>query len=49
MELTSAEAANPADSMIAEAGLHVERLETMYIPGPRTHSYNYWGRAVPNP
>jgi hypothetical protein len=21
-------------------------METMYIPGPRTHSFNYWGAAV---
>jgi ubiquinone/menaquinone biosynthesis C-methylase UbiE len=34
------------DDMIENAGFAIEGLETMYIPGPRTHSFNYWGRAV---
>lgn len=27
------------------AGLRFERLDQMYIPGPRVLSYNYWGAA----
>jgi ubiquinone/menaquinone biosynthesis C-methylase UbiE len=34
-------------AMIAGAGFRFERLETMYIPGPRPMSFNYWGAAVP--
>lgn len=35
----------PIDEMVKNAGFRIEKLETMYIPGPRTHSYNYWGTA----
>jgi ubiquinone/menaquinone biosynthesis C-methylase UbiE len=36
----------PIDVLIASAGFRLADLETMYIPGPRTHSFNYWGAAV---
>ena len=35
----------PIDELIASAGFDIEQLKTMYIPGPRTHSFNYWGTA----
>jgi len=28
-----------------QAGLKLERLEEMYVPGPKTLGYNYWGSA----
>jgi len=33
--------------MISDAALKVENLETMYLPGPRPLTFNYWGTAVP--
>jgi len=35
----------PIDVLIASAGFRMAFMETMYIPGPRTHSFNYWGAA----
>jgi ubiquinone/menaquinone biosynthesis C-methylase UbiE len=34
-------------ALLGEAGFEVARLETMYIPGWRPASFNYWGAAVP--
>ena len=28
-------------------GITIDRLDTMYIPGPRPMSFNYWGSATP--
>ncbi len=36
----------PIDVLIASAGFRMAELETMYLPGPRTHTFNYWGAAV---
>ena len=36
----------PIDGLIRNAGFHITQMDTMYIPGPRTHSFNYWGAAV---
>lgn len=33
-------------ALLAEAGFRCETLETMYLPGPRPLTYNYWGTAV---
>lgn len=35
----------PIDALVRDAGFRIEGMETMYIPGPRTHSFNYWGAA----
>jgi len=32
-------------ALIASAGFDVDSLETMYLPGPRPLTYNYWGAA----
>ena len=32
--------------LIREAGLRIETMEQMYIPGPKVLSYNYWGTAT---
>lgn len=32
--------------MLADAGLLVDRIETMYLPGPRPLTFNYWGSAA---
>jgi len=37
----------PIDALITGAGLRIEELDTMYLPGLRTHTFNYWGAAVP--
>jgi ubiquinone/menaquinone biosynthesis C-methylase UbiE len=37
----------PIDELIRRAGFRVE-LETMYLPGPRPFTFNYWGRAQPS-
>jgi ubiquinone/menaquinone biosynthesis C-methylase UbiE len=34
-------------ALIAEAGFACRDLQTMYLPGPRPLTYNYWGEAVP--
>ncbi len=36
----------PIDDLITAAGFHITQMDTMYILGPRTHTYNYWGQAV---
>ena len=36
----------PIDSLLRDAGFRIADMETMYIPGPRTHTFNYWGAAV---
>jgi len=33
-------------SLFREAGLKLESLDEMYVPGPKSLSYNYWGAAV---
>jgi SAM-dependent methyltransferase len=33
-------------ALLREAGLHSADLQTMYLPGPRPLTYNYWGTAV---
>lgn len=33
--------------LIASAGFDVGSLETMYLPGPKPMTYNYWGVARP--
>lgn len=33
-------------ALFKEAGLTLESLDEMYIPGPRVLGYNYWGSAV---
>ena len=33
--------------LLKEAGLHSTDMQTMYLPGPRPLTYNYWGTAVP--
>ena len=38
----------PIPSIINQGGWQIEYLETMYIPGPRFASFNYWGFAVPS-
>lgn len=34
-------------ALIESAGFSIEDLETMYLPGWRPATFNYWGRAVP--
>ncbi|MGB8363566.1 MAG: class I SAM-dependent methyltransferase [Rhizomicrobium sp.] len=37
----------PIPSLIADAGFHVEEMETMYLPDtPRFAGFNYWGNAT---
>ncbi len=38
----------PIDAMIAAAGFRIAALETSRIPGPRTHTFFYEGRAIPD-
>jgi len=33
-------------ALFKQAGLTLESLDEMYIPGPRVLGYNYWGSAV---
>ena len=35
-------------ALLRQGGFAIERLETMYIPGPKPMSFNYWGAATPN-
>ena len=37
----------PIPDLIERAGFEVTNLETMYIPGWRPASFNYWGTATP--
>ena len=32
-------------ALLNEAGFRSEDMETMYLPGPRLVTYNYWGTA----
>lgn len=32
--------------LLTEAGFNVDKLEQMYIPGPKIATYNYWGTAT---
>ncbi len=36
----------PIPSLIRQGGFNIKSLETMYIPGWKPVSFNYWGRAV---
>jgi ubiquinone/menaquinone biosynthesis C-methylase UbiE len=36
----------PIDVLIQSVGFRLERLETSRVPGPRTHTFFYHGRAV---
>lgn len=36
-------------ALLRAGGFELKELETMYLPGPRPLTYNYWGRAVPVP
>ena len=37
----------PVPDMLTDGGFHIDRMETMYLPGtPRFAGYNTWGRAV---
>ena len=38
----------PIDALIAAAGFRVTELATSRIPGPRTHTFFYKGRAIPD-
>lgn len=37
----------PIPALIETGGFRINNLETMYIPGWRPASFNYWGTAVP--
>ncbi len=37
----------PIPAIIKEAGFRVSEMSTMYIPGWKFGSFNYWGRALP--
>jgi len=37
----------PIPTLIEAGGFRIKRLDTMYIPGWRPASFNYWGTAVP--
>jgi ubiquinone/menaquinone biosynthesis C-methylase UbiE len=37
----------PIDALITAAGFRIDRLQTSRVPGPRTHSFLYEGRAMP--
>jgi ubiquinone/menaquinone biosynthesis C-methylase UbiE len=37
----------PIPALIEAAGFRITAMETMYIPGWRPASFNYWGAAVP--
>ena len=37
----------PIPALIEAGGFRITRLDTMYIPGWRPGSFNYWGTAVP--
>lgn len=37
----------PIDVLIRSAGFRLDRLETSRVPGPRTHTFLYEGRALP--
>lgn len=31
--------------LLEKAGFHIDEIDTMYLPGPRPLTYNYWGSA----
>ena len=33
-------------ALLREGGFRIDELETMYLPGPRPMTYNYWGSAA---
>lgn len=33
--------------LLRQGGFAVDRLETMYLPGPRPMTFTYWGAAIP--
>jgi ubiquinone/menaquinone biosynthesis C-methylase UbiE len=37
----------PIASLLRDGGFTTDRVETLYLPGPRILTYNYWGTAVP--
>lgn len=37
----------PIPTLIEAGGFRIKALETMYIPGWRPASFNYWGAAIP--
>ena len=37
----------PIDVLIQAADFRLDRLETSRVPGPRTHTFLYHGRALP--
>ncbi len=37
----------PIPDVIEQGGFRIETIETMYLPGWRPASFNYWGTAVP--
>lgn len=34
-------------ALLAEAGFECKAMQSMYLPGPRPLTYNYWGEAFP--
>lgn len=34
-------------ALLAAGGFHADKIETMYLPGPRPLTFNYWGTARP--
>ncbi len=36
----------PVPKLLADAGFNVQDMQTMYLPGPRPLTYNYWGSAT---
>ena len=36
-------------ALLEAAGFHSNDLQTMYLPGPRPLTYNYWGTAIEDP
>lgn len=36
----------PIPRFLEEGGFTIEKMDSMYIPGPRFASFNYWGTAV---
>lgn len=37
----------PVAELLSDAGFRLESLDTLYLPGPRPLTYNYWGIAKP--
>jgi len=37
----------PIPALIEAGGFRIERLDTLYLPGWRPATFNYWGAAVP--